>query len=119
MNEKLTWIVIPWKKLGRKLSFPTANISLKNSIIWEWTYKINIIVKWKKYRWVWAYIGKDKIFEAHIFDFNEDIYGEEIEVFVLSKIRENKKFSSLQELKDQITKDVEFCKNTFDKEEES
>jgi len=46
-----------------------------------------------------------KVFEAHIFDFDKDIYGEKIEVILLKKIRDNKKFSSLKELIKQIQKD--------------
>jgi len=46
-----------------------------------------------------------RVFEAHIFDFDKDIYGEKIEVILLKKIRDNKKFSSLKELIKQIQKD--------------
>lgn len=114
MYKKISGIVQEWKKRGKTLGFPTANIPLAHGIIPEWTYKINVVVFGKVYKWVGAYIWKDSLFESHIFDFSQDIYGENIEVYVLYKIRENKKFSSLDELKNQIQKDSEFAKNTQD-----
>lgn len=114
MYEKLIGTVIKWKQLGKKIWFPTANISVTNTCLSDGTYKINVRILGKKYRWVWVYFWKENLFEAHIFDFDNDIYSQEIEIFVLYKIRENKKFDSLEELKKQISKDVDFCKNTFD-----
>jgi riboflavin kinase / FMN adenylyltransferase len=46
------------------------------------------------------------LFEAHIFDFDTDIYGETISVSVLRKIRDNRKFESFAELKIQIDRDA-------------
>jgi riboflavin kinase/FMN adenylyltransferase len=52
-----------------------------------------------------TYMPQKKVFEAHIFDFDADIYGQEIEVILLQKIRDNQKFASLEDLKAQIKKD--------------
>lgn len=109
MTIVLKWIVIEWNKLWRQLWFRTANIRCVDNIE-EWTYKVNIKFNSKKYSWVWAYIKSKWVFEAHIFDFDQDIYGCEIEVFLLKKIRDNKKFEILEALKVQISKDVEFAK---------
>jgi len=43
--------------------------------------------------------------EVHIIDFNEDVYGKEITVAFIERIREEKKFSSVDELKAQIAAD--------------
>ena len=51
--------------------------------------------------------------EAHILDFNEDLYGKTIEVIFRQKIREELKFSGLDELKSQISADVEQVREIF------
>lgn len=114
MFKKISWIVIEGKKLGRTIWFPTANIKVENEKIEDGTYKINIVLSWKKYSWVWVFLEKESLFEAHIFDFNEFIYWEEIEVYILDKIRWNKKFSWLEELKSQIKKDSKKSKEIED-----
>lgn len=114
MYKKIAWKVIKWLQLWRTIWFPTANIKIDENIIEEWTYKINVIVENKIFHWVWAYLKDRWVFESHIFDFWEDIYDKEIEVFILYKIRENQKFSSFDDLKTQIQKDKEFAKNTKD-----
>jgi riboflavin kinase/FMN adenylyltransferase len=45
--------------------------------------------------------------EAHLLDFDADLYGEEVEVTLLDKLRGEKKFGSMNELKEQIARDVE------------
>ena len=49
--------------------------------------------------------------ETNIFDFNEDIYGKVIFIEILENIRHEKKFESVDELKEQISKDVNYWKN--------
>lgn len=51
--------------------------------------------------------------ETFIYDFNKDIYGEEIEISFIKFIRPEKKFSSLEELKKQIAYDKETVKSIF------
>ena len=48
-----------------------------------------------------------KLLEVHIINFDEDIYGKFIKVSFLDKIRDEKRFNSLTQLKEQITKDIE------------
>jgi riboflavin kinase/FMN adenylyltransferase len=51
-------------------------------------------------------ISKSKrTIEVNIFDFDKDIYGQVVSVFVKKYLREEKKFSGLEELKDAIAKD--------------
>ena len=49
--------------------------------------------------------GKDKRFEVHIFDFNSNIYNQKVKIEFVEKIREEKKFENLKELKNQLEKD--------------
>ena len=54
--------------------------------------------------------GENKpVAEVHIIGFNKDIYGENIEISILEKLRDEKKFSTLDELKQQIKEDVSLC----------
>jgi riboflavin kinase/FMN adenylyltransferase len=44
--------------------------------------------------------------EVHVFDFNEDLYSEEISIYFIQKIREEKKFENAEALVQQITTDI-------------
>ena len=57
--------------------------------------------------------GVNQLLEAHLFDFQGDIYGQWLEVELCHKIRNEMKFASFDDLKDQIAKDVETAKNIF------
>lgn len=121
MIQKITWKVISWKQLWRTIGFPTANVEIpfanktnieNNQILIEaWTYKVNIFFWNKIFHWVWAYLENSMVFEVHIFDFSSDIYGETLEIYLLEKIRNNKKFDSLDDLKRQISVDMNYAKN--------
>jgi riboflavin kinase/FMN adenylyltransferase len=50
--------------------------------------------------------GTSPVLEIHIFDFNEEIYGERIEVEFFKKIRDEQKFDNLDKLKEQINLDI-------------
>jgi len=51
-----------------------------------------------------------QILEVHLLNFDKDIYGEKIKVIFIKKIRDEKKFDSVDDLKAQITSDVESVK---------
>ena len=114
----ISGVVIEGKKLGRTIGFPTANISLPCtcSDLEEWTYGLSAIVWGEALYGIGVYLRDLELFEAHFFDFDADIYGEMISVTPLFKIRENKKFSWLEELKSQIQKDREVMKEWIEEE---
>lgn len=58
-------------------------------------------------------IRKPKV-EIHIFDFNETLYGEMVEVRLMEYIRDMKKFDSVGDLKKQINEDIEMAKMYFE-----
>lgn len=107
MVNVVSWKIIKWRKIWRKLWYKTANIKLDDISIESWVYKINIILKNEIFHWIWVYNLKNSIFESHIFDFNKDIYWEEIEVVILKKIRWYREFEWEKELKSQIKKDIQ------------
>jgi len=108
---KISGIVIDGDKNGRKLWFPTANIVLETEHIENATFCVNIEIDNMLYRWVWVYLLFKKIFEVNIFDFSKNIYGENISIYIKSKIRDNRKFESHEELSQQISQDVEYARN--------
>ena len=111
MFKKITGEVIHWKKLGRLLGFRTANMSYTKDDIDDCVYLVNIVINGEVFRWMWTYMLSKKIFETHIFNFSQDIYGETVEVIILQKIRDNRKFENLEDLKIQIHKDKIVCEN--------
>lgn len=111
MIEKINWIVINWKKLWRTIGFPTANIKYSWDKIKPWVYKTNTIINWKIYKSASNYKTDTWLIETYIFNFDSDIYWKEIEIIFFQKIRENKKFDSLQDLKENIKKDIENIKS--------
>ena len=112
--------VIYGKQLGRVIGFPTANLRFENKIYPEFgVYGVKICIQddEKVYNGVMN-IGRNPTVdtgvlsvETNIFDFNEDIYGKVIFIEILENIRHEKKFESVDELKEQISKDVNYWKN--------
>jgi riboflavin kinase/FMN adenylyltransferase len=113
----LTGRVIKGAGRGKQIGFPTANIELDFSRLIPQTgvYATECSFRGCNYLSI-TNIGKNPTFtteddlnvETNIFDFSGDIYGEEIKVSFFQKIRDEKKFSSVNELIEQISKDVDF-----------
>ncbi|HXM01196.1 MAG TPA: riboflavin kinase, partial [Chthoniobacterales bacterium] len=55
----------------------------------------------------------ERILEIHLFDFGQDIYGDEVEVSFLEYLRPEKKFDSLTQLKEQIGRDAEVARDIY------
>lgn len=108
--------VVKGESLGRKLGFPTANIEINNSnkvIPVNGVYAVKVSLKSGN-----SYIGMMNIgnrptisssnktsIEVNLFDFNGDLYNQELKVSIVDKIRDEKKFLSIHELIDQIKLD--------------
>ena len=98
---------------GKLLGFPTANIKLVDELCPKsGVYAVNVIYDDRTYMGV-ANIGYSPTFddhiytvEVHILDFNENIYGKTIRVNFMHRIRDEKKFSGIQELSEQINRDI-------------
>ncbi len=108
---EFSWIVIKWKSLWKTIWFPTANIEYNSKKLEDGTYKINGVIDNEIVSWAWVYLKEKNLFEAHFFDLDKNLYWKKIEIIVLEKIRENKKFSSIEELKKQIELDIEKIKS--------
>lgn len=101
------------EKKGRTIGFPTANLPLKRlKSPLRGVFVVQAEVAGKRYHGV-ANIGQRPTvggsgvqLETHLFNFNGELYGERMTVTPLHKIRDEVKFASLNELKQQIHKDV-------------
>ncbi|MCH8518788.1 adenylyltransferase/cytidyltransferase family protein [Candidatus Gracilibacteria bacterium] len=102
--------VIHGKKLGRTLGVPTANIAFESKEVSPGVYACNIMVLGGIYFGVGTYQSEKKLFEVFIFDFTQDIYGKNIEIILLEKLRDNKKFENFEALKVQIHRDIKTSK---------
>ena len=109
--------VISGHKTGQAIGFPTANIDTsKVQIPGTGVYAVRMIYQNNSFGAV-ANIGFNPTFhrdrlsvEVHIFDFNQVIYGKEVEVEFISRIRSEIEFESKDELVVQIKKDIETAK---------
>ncbi len=99
---------------GRLLGFPTANINLHDELCPKTgIYAVTVEFKDIKYKGV-ANIGYSPTFDDHVFtvevhilNFDENIYGQNIRVNFISHIRNEIKFANIDELSEQIRRDVE------------
>lgn len=107
--------VVEGEKLGRQLGFKTANIIYPDNLVEpaRGVYQVKVNYGNKTYEGIANYglrptvSSNDKAtLEVHILDFDEDIYSEWLKVTFIKKIREEKKFGSLDELKNQIQIDI-------------
>ena len=108
--------VVRGQQLGKLLGFPTANIELedKNKLIpAKGVYACRVERQGKIYKGM-ANIGNrptvngsSLTIEANIFDFDDDIYYETISIHLIARIRDEKKFGSLDLLKKQLSEDRE------------
>lgn len=114
-NYFLEETVVEGDKIGRQIGFKTANLIYPDNLIevGRGVYKVSVEYNDKVYDGIANYglrptvsnNGKS-ILEVHILNFDKEIYGENIKVNFFKKIRDEKKFNSLDELKSQINEDI-------------
>lgn len=117
----LTGVVVEGQKLGRQLGYPTANFSIDephklippNGVylgfvtIHETKYKIMLNIGVRP-----TVDGTRQTIEAHIIDFNEDIYNQKFTIFLVQFLREEIRFNGLEALKIQLQKDESITRST-------
>ena len=114
-NYFLEETVVEGQKLGRQLGFKTANLIYPDNRVevGRGVYKVKVEYNGEMFDGMANYglrptVSNDgkSVLEVHILNFDRDIYGEKIKVNFLKKIRDEKKFDSIEELKAQIKLDV-------------
>lgn len=117
--------VIYGNQLGRELGCPTANIPmLRKSSPLHGVYIVEVEgADENNHAWPGiaslgtrpAVGGESFLLEVHLFDFNKNIYGKNLKITYLKKLRDEWMFDSLEELKKQIDKDCKQAKEYFDR----
>ncbi|OIQ15984.1 MAG: riboflavin biosynthesis protein RibF [Flavobacterium sp. MedPE-SWcel] len=119
----LSGTVVEGKKLGRTIGFPTANINIKEDyklIPAIGAYIISTVIDGKTIKGMMnignnptVNDGTTQTIEAHLFDFNNDIYGTELQISLHKRLRDEVKFESVEALKAQLQQDKEEALNYF------
>ncbi len=103
--------VIHGEKRGRRLGYPTANIEIYKSYPINGIFLVNILFEDKKLFGLasWGnkptFSGIDHVLEVNILDFESDIYGKQLKVIFIDKIRDQIKFDNQDELIKQMNED--------------
>ncbi|MEO8074283.1 MAG: bifunctional riboflavin kinase/FAD synthetase [Acidobacteriota bacterium] len=114
-------VIIRGDRRGHTIGFPTANLKPKNRVIPKYgVYATATLIDgiWKKsitnvgIRPTFEG-GKEPSIETYVFDFDGDLYGDVLRVRFLHRIRDERKFNGIDELKAQITKDSQTALNYF------
>ena len=113
-DGKLTGEVLPGRRLGRELGFPTANLAVPDD--WccaDGVYRSRVTVGRQSYD-AMSNLGCNpsvggcrRRLETHIFGYAGSLYGERITVELLEKIRDERTFGSVEELRRQLEADRE------------
>ncbi len=120
--------VVHGKEVGRGIGFPTANIDFpeETAAVKSGVYIASVNVDGKKYAAVTSVghrptvsAGQPLNVESHLLDFEGDLYGKMMTVTLISYLREEKKFDSLESLKEAIAADKEKAENFFEKRKNS
>ena len=118
----LAGTVIHGDRLGHQLNFPTANLDTMGLLLPpNGVYAAHASVTGKTFRAV-LNIGyrptvnqptPEPRVEVHLLDFNGDLYGQEMEITFAVKLRDEQRFASLEELKEQIARDIAEAEQRF------
>lgn len=124
-NYLFSGTVIHGKKLGRTIGFPTANLKIEESyklIPAIGVYAVKCTVVTKTVNGMLnigtnpTVDGQNTSIEVHLFDFQEDLYDKKITIELIKRIRDEQKFASVDELKQQLHKDKVFAEQLFENE---
>ena len=108
-------VVVAGNRLGRTIGFPTANMQLYEPlklVPGNGVYAVDVEVLSRRYRGMCnigtrpTVSGTARTIETHILDFDEDIYGLPLRLRFLRRIRDERKFPSLDALKEQLVRDA-------------
>ena len=110
--------VIHGKKIGRALGFPTANMSMAGyESVERGVYLSRVEIDGRSYKAMSnvgirpSVGGKELLLETHVLDFSGDLYGRKLCITLVEKIRDEKRFASIGDLKEQLIRDYEYIRS--------
>ena len=123
-NFMLTGKVIDGKKLGKTINYPTANLHIEETYKLIPKHGVYVVKSTIDNKEVFGMMnigynptvnGKHQTIETHFFDFNKNLYGKNLKIELLQRLRDEQKFSSVEELQSQLHIDkknaLEFIKS--------
>ena len=116
-------VVQQGRRLGRTIGFPTVNVALPNDVaVADGVYRSQVQVGEASYPAMSnvgcnpSVGGNERRVESHLLGFEGDLYDREIEVTLLERLRDERHFSDLEELKAQLECDKQQILDTIDKQ---
>ena len=119
----LQGVVVAGNRLGRTLGFPTANMQLYEPlklVPGNGVYFVRVNTVGRSLYGMCniglrptVSAGNSRTIETNIFDFDEDIYGLDLEITFIRKIRDEIRFASLEDLKAQLARDKCNCESLY------
>jgi riboflavin kinase/FMN adenylyltransferase len=114
-------VIIRGDQRGRTIGFPTANLKPRNRVIPKYGVYATANLISGKWRRSITNVGvrptfendREPSIESYIFDFEGDLYGDVLRVRFLHRIRDERKFGGIEELKNQIARDSQTALNYF------
>jgi riboflavin kinase/FMN adenylyltransferase len=114
--------VVPGAGRGRTIGFPTANVDTQNELRpGAGVYAVRVGLKGTPERYGGAanigvkptFGGSEVTIEAHLFDFQGDLYGKKLHVEFIERLRGEQRFASVNELSGQIARDIEAARTAI------
>ncbi len=112
--EIFSGIVSAGSKRAAALGYPTVNIPLEDTKV-SGVYAAMVKIGEEEYEATAFADSRRRVLEAHIIDFSEDVYGWNVKISLLKKIRESKRFTDDEKLKKAIQNDVAAVRAYFRK----
>lgn len=116
--------VIPGKKIGRTIGYPTANLAIKENYKLIPAQGVYVVRSQLGNQTIYGMMnigtnptvgGSEQTIETYFFDFDQDLYEQDITIAVLARIREEKNFKNVEELKKAMKVDEEFSRKHISK----
>jgi len=112
--------VVRGEQLGGKLGIPTANIKPENEVLPANGVYVTVALTNSKHYFSVTNVGlrptvggKKLTVEAHLLDFDGDLYENKMELQFLAKLRDERRFAGIEELKQAIRSDIESTRDYF------
>lgn len=115
MAMKFTGKIIKGDSRGKKIGFPTINLNVFELPVGHGVYvvKVGELPALMHYGPVPTFGNHSSRVEIHILDFDDDIYGREVEVEIFNKVRGVQKFKSAEDLVERIKEDIRLAREFF------